>query len=110
MRTVFPLQADAPTFDARSITADVAPAHAPARRVERAHRLIARVLLGGLALQDVSSKSLKKAEKFVKKTLAKTPGLAAGAGRSFYAVGGTWRALGRLHMWQTGYPLHVMHG
>ena len=25
-------------------------------------------------------------------------------------VGGTWRALSRLHMWQTGYPLHVMHG
>ena len=22
----------------------------------------------------------------------------------------TWRALARLHMWQTGYPLHVMHG
>jgi len=31
-------------------------------------------------------------------------------GRTFYAVGGTWRALARLHMWQTGYPLHVMHG
>jgi exopolyphosphatase/guanosine-5'-triphosphate,3'-diphosphate pyrophosphatase len=30
--------------------------------------------------------------------------------RSFYAVGGTWRSLARLHMWQTGYPLHVMHG
>ena len=29
--------------------------------------------------------------------------------RSFYAVGGTWRALARLHMWQTGYPFHVMH-
>src|SRR5262249_33490815 len=66
--------------------------------------------LGGLALQDISSKSVKKAEKFVKKALAKTPGLAAGAGRSFYAVGGTWRALAHLHMWQTGYPLHVMHG
>jgi exopolyphosphatase / guanosine-5'-triphosphate,3'-diphosphate pyrophosphatase len=66
--------------------------------------------LGGLALQDISSKSLKKAEKFVKKALAGIPGLAAGAGRSFYAVGGTWRALARLHMWQTGYPLHVMHG
>jgi exopolyphosphatase / guanosine-5'-triphosphate,3'-diphosphate pyrophosphatase len=65
--------------------------------------------LGGLALQDISSKSLKKAEKFVKKALAGIPGLAAGAGRSFYAVGGTWRALARLHMWQTGYPLHVMH-
>jgi exopolyphosphatase/guanosine-5'-triphosphate,3'-diphosphate pyrophosphatase len=30
--------------------------------------------------------------------------------RTFYAVGGTWRSLARLHMWQTGYPLHVMHG
>jgi exopolyphosphatase/guanosine-5'-triphosphate,3'-diphosphate pyrophosphatase len=30
--------------------------------------------------------------------------------RIFYAVGGTWRSLARLHMWQTGYPLHVMHG
>ena len=33
-----------------------------------------------------------------------------GEDRTFYAVGGTWRALARLHMWQTGYPLHVMHG
>src|SRR5207237_8965327 len=56
--------------------------------------------LGGLALQDISSKSLKKAEKFVKKALAGIPALAAGAGRTFYAVGGTWRALARLHMWQ----------
>src|SRR5690606_23466248 len=30
--------------------------------------------------------------------------------RTFYAVGGTWRALAHLHMAQTGYPLHVMHG
>jgi exopolyphosphatase/guanosine-5'-triphosphate,3'-diphosphate pyrophosphatase len=38
------------------------------------------------------------------------PLLAGGARRSFYAVGGTWRALARVHMFQTGYPLHVMHG
>ncbi len=66
--------------------------------------------LGGLALADISSKSLKKAEKFVKKTLAALPVLKACQGRSFYAVGGTWRSLARLHMWQTGYPLHIMHG
>ena len=36
--------------------------------------------------------------------------LKGGAGRDFYAVGGTWRSLTRLHMYQTGYPLHVMHG
>jgi exopolyphosphatase/guanosine-5'-triphosphate,3'-diphosphate pyrophosphatase len=66
--------------------------------------------LGGLALQDASSKSMKRAEKIVKATLADVGGLRGGAGRSFYAVGGTWRALARLHMWQTGYPLHVTHG
>jgi exopolyphosphatase / guanosine-5'-triphosphate,3'-diphosphate pyrophosphatase len=66
--------------------------------------------LGGLALQDISAKSLKKAEKFVKRVLAQVPELTAGAGRRLYAVGGTWRALARLHMWQTGYPLRVMHG
>jgi exopolyphosphatase/guanosine-5'-triphosphate,3'-diphosphate pyrophosphatase len=36
--------------------------------------------------------------------------LRSGTGRSFYAIGGTWRSLARLHMWQTGYPLHVTHG
>jgi len=66
--------------------------------------------LGGLALQDISSKSLKKADKIIKEQLSEVPNLKAGAGRAFYAVGGTWRALTRLHMWQTGYPLHVMHG
>jgi len=66
--------------------------------------------LGGLALQDVSSKQIKKAEKVVRKALAGAKLLKAGAGRTFYAIGGTWRALARLHMWQTGYPLHVTHG
>jgi len=66
--------------------------------------------LGGLALADISAKSVKKAEKFVKKTLAGLPMLRACEDRNFYAVGGTWRSLARLHMWQTGYPLHVMHG
>jgi exopolyphosphatase / guanosine-5'-triphosphate,3'-diphosphate pyrophosphatase len=66
--------------------------------------------LGGLALADISAKSLKKAEKFVKKTLSALPVLTGCEDRVFYAVGGTWRALARLHMWQTGYPLHVMHG
>jgi exopolyphosphatase/guanosine-5'-triphosphate,3'-diphosphate pyrophosphatase len=66
--------------------------------------------LGGLALQDVSDKSLKMAEKIVTEALSDVAALKAGRGRTFYAVGGTWRALTRLHMWQTGYPLHVMHG
>ena len=66
--------------------------------------------LGGLALIDRSDKSVKKAEKIVKNTLNKVSLLKSLKGRTFYAVGGTWRSLARLHMWQTGYPLHVMHG
>ena len=65
--------------------------------------------LGGLALADASGDSIKKAEKIVIKALRRVPHLKAMRGRSFYAVGGTWRALARLHMFQTGYPLHVMH-
>jgi exopolyphosphatase/guanosine-5'-triphosphate,3'-diphosphate pyrophosphatase len=66
--------------------------------------------LGGLALADRSGRSVKKAEKIVKSALGELALLKGGKGRSFYAVGGTWRALARLHMAQTGYPLHVMHG
>lgn len=66
--------------------------------------------LGSLALQDLSEMSVKKAEKIVRNKLDRVPLLRQGEGRTFYAVGGTWRALARLHMWQTGYPLHVMHG
>jgi exopolyphosphatase/guanosine-5'-triphosphate,3'-diphosphate pyrophosphatase len=66
--------------------------------------------LGGLALQDIAEKSIKKAEKIVEDALAHVPQVTAARGRTFYAVGGTWRALARLHMWQTGYPLHVTHG
>jgi len=66
--------------------------------------------LGGLALQDISARSLKRAEDIVRDELSQIKGLKAGAKRTFYAVGGTWRALARLHMWQTGYPLRVMHG
>jgi exopolyphosphatase/guanosine-5'-triphosphate,3'-diphosphate pyrophosphatase len=66
--------------------------------------------LGSLALQDLAHKSLKRAERIVKSELSEVPRLKAGRGRTFYAVGGTWRALARIHIIQSGYPLKVMHG
>lgn len=65
--------------------------------------------LGGLALQDVTGGSLKKAAKLIRDTLEKAEPLRALKGRNFYAVGGTWRSLAALHMGQKGYPLHIMH-
>lgn len=35
--------------------------------------------------------------------------LQQGMGRPFYAVGGSWRSLARLHLAHTHYPLHVIH-
>src|SRR6201996_2084725 len=66
--------------------------------------------LGSLALLDASHKSLKRAERIVPTDLANVTQLTAGTGRTFYAVGGTWRALARIHILQSGYPLRVMHG
>ena len=65
--------------------------------------------LGGLALQDVSQKSLKRAERIVRTELSSVAQLKAGRGRTFYAVGGTWRAFARIHIIQSG-SLRVMHG
>ncbi|GAA0771727.1 Ppx/GppA family phosphatase [Roseibium denhamense] len=66
--------------------------------------------LGGLRLTEMAGGKISKALKITAETLKdyKWPELAAGE-RTFYAVGGTWRSLGRLHLMQRGYPLHVMH-
>jgi len=61
-------------------------------------------------LQDVSSKSIKKAEKIVRATLDDASLLESGKGPALSMRSENLRALARLHMWQTGYPLHVMHG
>ena len=66
--------------------------------------------LGSLALQDSSHKSLKRAERIVRTEITGVAQLKAGRSRTFYAVGGTWRSLARIHIIQSGYPLKVMHG
>jgi exopolyphosphatase / guanosine-5'-triphosphate,3'-diphosphate pyrophosphatase len=65
--------------------------------------------LGGLRLLDASGHRLERASELADAALAGVPWLGQGRGRSFYAVGGTWRAIARLHMEATDYPLHVMH-
>jgi len=65
--------------------------------------------LGGLRLKDESGNSIDAARKLVKQALKDNPVLQKAKGKTFYAVGGTWRAIGRLHMARCNYPLHVMH-
>ncbi len=65
--------------------------------------------LGGLALMDVSGKSPRRAAKIARDALVKCKVAGEMADRDFYAIGGSWRALARLHMAQRNYPLNVMH-
>jgi len=66
--------------------------------------------LGGLRLIDTTGNRLDKALEFTDAQLARVDWLPRGRGRTFYAVGGSWRALAKLHMETIGYPLRVMHG
>ncbi len=66
--------------------------------------------LGGLRLIDASDGRIDEAIDITDDALDHVSWLENGRNRAFYAVGGTWRAIARLHMEQTDYPLHVMHG
>jgi exopolyphosphatase / guanosine-5'-triphosphate,3'-diphosphate pyrophosphatase len=65
--------------------------------------------LGPLRLIDLSNGSVQRARKLVDEIFQETKLLKKAEGRSFYAVGGTWRNIARLHMGHTDYPLHVLH-
>jgi exopolyphosphatase / guanosine-5'-triphosphate,3'-diphosphate pyrophosphatase len=66
--------------------------------------------LGGLALLDQTHGEKNEAIPIIENTLALQTWLQEGRGETFFAVGGTWRALAKLHMRQTGYPLTAVHG
>ncbi len=65
--------------------------------------------IGPLRLIDMSGGSITRARKIVDEYFESARILDKLKGRSFYAVGGTWRNLARLHMAQNKYPLHVLH-
>ena len=65
--------------------------------------------LGALFLNNLFSGALPAAKKFIDQELAKIDWLDRMQGRTFYAVGGNWRALAKLHQAQNKYPLRIVH-
>jgi exopolyphosphatase/guanosine-5'-triphosphate,3'-diphosphate pyrophosphatase len=65
--------------------------------------------IGPLRLADRPSRAMKQHRQTVKMALNKVAWLAQGQDRPFYMVGGAWRALARLHMLGSDYPLMVHH-
>lgn len=66
--------------------------------------------LGSLRLSELAAGSVEEARVFARRELEKARLLEGGEGRLFYAVGGTWRNIAKLHMEMTHYPLHMMQG
>ncbi len=65
--------------------------------------------IGPLRLIDLSGGNMQRAQEIVDEYLSQAVILKRLKGRSFYAVGGAWRNLARLHMAHENYPLHVLH-
>ncbi len=51
----------------------------------------------------------KQRTDFVDEALSAAEWIREARGRNLYLVGGAWRAIARIHMSQTGYPLHIIH-
>ena len=65
--------------------------------------------LGAIRLAERAGGDPARARAIADTDLATVPWLAEGTNRDLYLVGGAWRALARIHMAQTGYPLQMVH-
>ena len=65
--------------------------------------------LGAIRLCERAEGDVARARAIAEETLSEVPWLAEGAGRDLYLVGGAWRALARIHIGQTAYPLQIVH-
>ncbi len=60
--------------------------------------------LGGIRLQESSKGDISQAAKIARKELSNVKLKWPNKSKCFYAIGGTWRNLARLHMFDVGYP------
>ncbi len=79
------------------------------RLAEGGPREAVTLRLGVIRLADRSGNDPVRARAIAEADLAGVPWLGAGGGRDLYLVGGAWRALARIHIAQTLYPLIMVH-
>jgi exopolyphosphatase/guanosine-5'-triphosphate,3'-diphosphate pyrophosphatase len=66
--------------------------------------------LGHLHMTEQFEQDFAAARIETDRSLAAVDWLQSGQQRNFYAIGGEWRALARLHMSAKNYPLRIFHG
>jgi exopolyphosphatase/guanosine-5'-triphosphate,3'-diphosphate pyrophosphatase len=95
---------------ANGILADIGGGSMELVRLERGRRGSAKTFhLGVIRLAERAGGDPAQARAIVDADLAEEPWLQSGAGRDLYLVGGAWRALARIHIAQTNYPLNMVH-
>jgi len=65
--------------------------------------------LGVIRLAERSGASPSRARAIAEQSLSDVHWLQRGQGRDLYLVGGAWRAMAKIHITQTGYPLSIVH-
>ncbi|WP_237182604.1 Ppx/GppA family phosphatase [Roseomonas marmotae] len=70
---------------------------------------MASLPLGAIRLSDRAGGDVAKARGIAEAELSRFPWLSAGKDRDLYLVGGAWRALAKIHIAQTSYPLSIVH-
>ncbi len=96
--------------DADGMLADIGGGSLELVRLDRGTPGPARTLpLGVIRLADRADSNVSAARDIVEADLASVPWLAEITGRDLYLVGGSWRALARIRMAQTQYPLAMVH-
>lgn len=96
--------------DAAGIVGDLGGGSLELARVEGG-RVLEResFQLGVLRLGAIREQGVTALGKQVRKLLNPGGWAALGEGRPLYLVGGSWRSLGRIHMYLTHYPLPIVH-
>jgi exopolyphosphatase/guanosine-5'-triphosphate,3'-diphosphate pyrophosphatase len=65
--------------------------------------------IGTIRLADRAEGDLGRTRGIIEAELRRVPWLAEAPVHNLFLVGGTFRALARIHIAQTGYPLHIVH-
>lgn len=80
--------------------------------VELSHGRAGRAVslpLGAIRLAERSGGDIQRGRAFATEEFNRVPWLNEASGRDLYLVGGAWRALARMHIAQTTYPLSIVH-
>jgi exopolyphosphatase/pppGpp-phosphohydrolase len=81
--------------------------HTPDRKQDLGSDVVSYPI-GSLRLRSLANGKRQKALEIIDKNLLSYPSITAMKGQTFYAIGGGFRSIAKVHMERTGYPLQIL--